>query len=587
MRPTPQVLVPKPNVVKDTTDYAAEGFYVDSNLIRFAQGLPEQLGGWQALSLNILGTISAIYSWQLLSGREAVAIGTSEKVYVFVEDILYNITPARATGTLTDKLQLFQGSTLVRVSDVGTQVEVGDHVIFSGFTPIYNMNINGEWVVTAASTDYYEFNATTAASQDATGIGGTWNYIYELPPGEDTSSFGNGYGIGPYGGEDIPEYGGYGTGYSNIDTGAVVSSRIWTFASWGEDLLLSPQDGNLYFWDATNFANRATLVATAPTTIRTFVVDNTSGHVILFGVAGDRKRIDWCNAGDYTNWTISEVTDAGRRHIYAGSNITGATSYQNTVLFWLDSGELYGLRYTGALDYAYDLLEVAKNVPLIGSRTYAQMSSVLYWLSPKCLYAFDGTVKALPSTVQTFVVDDINLRQRELALGGTFSSSKEVIFFFPSLDAIENDKYIKFNTLEGSLDVGYMGRSAWCDTLADGKPLGALGSTIYKHEIGDKDNGAYMNSWLESSRLDIGDGDKLTFLSRLMPDIRGAAALQVWAAPDSLTSMRQIKLTQIDAAHSDISVRVRGRQLKYRIQGTGSYWRLGKILGYIQVDGDR
>ena len=37
---------PKPGIVKDVTEYSAEGFWYDSDKIRFRLGYPEVIGGW-------------------------------------------------------------------------------------------------------------------------------------------------------------------------------------------------------------------------------------------------------------------------------------------------------------------------------------------------------------------------------------------------------------------------------------------------------------------------------------------------------------------------------------------------------------
>jgi hypothetical protein len=61
-----QLLKYNPGVVKDITEYAAGKngpYWVDSDLVRFKNGYPEKLGGWQKDILNevdVNGNITAI-----------------------------------------------------------------------------------------------------------------------------------------------------------------------------------------------------------------------------------------------------------------------------------------------------------------------------------------------------------------------------------------------------------------------------------------------------------------------------------------------------------------------------------------------
>ena len=60
-----QILKYNPGVVKDITEYAAGKngpYWVDSDLVRFKNGYPEKLGGWQKdviYGLNPAGTTTS------------------------------------------------------------------------------------------------------------------------------------------------------------------------------------------------------------------------------------------------------------------------------------------------------------------------------------------------------------------------------------------------------------------------------------------------------------------------------------------------------------------------------------------------
>ena len=60
---TLQLLKYQAGIVKDITEYSAGKngpFWVDGNLIRFKNGYPEKIGGWQKDTINALDSAGAI-----------------------------------------------------------------------------------------------------------------------------------------------------------------------------------------------------------------------------------------------------------------------------------------------------------------------------------------------------------------------------------------------------------------------------------------------------------------------------------------------------------------------------------------------
>lgn len=108
-----QLLKYDPGIVKDITEYAAGKngpFWVDANLVRFRNGYPTKIGGWQKEDMTKLdpsGTVTqdtvsltgiarkAVY-WRALSdGEDYMAIGTHNHLFILLNGALYDITPLR------------------------------------------------------------------------------------------------------------------------------------------------------------------------------------------------------------------------------------------------------------------------------------------------------------------------------------------------------------------------------------------------------------------------------------------------------------------------------------------------------------
>jgi hypothetical protein len=102
-----------PGIVKDITEYSAGKngpFWVDGNLIRFKNGYPEKLGGWEKEQINALDTSGSITStetsltgigrrmvfWRAdVDGEDRLAVGTHNHLYIIENGAIYDITPLR------------------------------------------------------------------------------------------------------------------------------------------------------------------------------------------------------------------------------------------------------------------------------------------------------------------------------------------------------------------------------------------------------------------------------------------------------------------------------------------------------------
>ena len=100
-------------IVKDITEYSAGKngpFWVDGNLIRFKNGYPEKLGGWEKEQINALDTSGSITStetsltgigrrmvfWRAdVDGEDRLAVGTHNHLYIIENGAIYDITPLR------------------------------------------------------------------------------------------------------------------------------------------------------------------------------------------------------------------------------------------------------------------------------------------------------------------------------------------------------------------------------------------------------------------------------------------------------------------------------------------------------------
>ena len=89
----------EPGLNRETTGYANQGGWWDSNKVRFRSGYAEKIGGWQnaAQGNYYLGICRGIHAWTALDGNEYIGWGTSQKYYILYAGDFYDITPIRLT----------------------------------------------------------------------------------------------------------------------------------------------------------------------------------------------------------------------------------------------------------------------------------------------------------------------------------------------------------------------------------------------------------------------------------------------------------------------------------------------------------
>ena len=127
----------RPGIRRESTDYSESGSWYDCDRVRFREGKPENLRGYQKhLDTTFDGTARDLLTWQNNNTEKLLSFGTEQKLYVLASDILYDVTPIVSTVTVgTDgtagKLATVSGSNKIAVSLNSNGVSVNDHIFFT------------------------------------------------------------------------------------------------------------------------------------------------------------------------------------------------------------------------------------------------------------------------------------------------------------------------------------------------------------------------------------------------------------------------------------------------------------------------
>ena len=609
----------KPGVDKQNTEYGAEGGWIDSDYIRFRYGLPEKMGGWTAFNqaeTYFVGMPSEVFTWNDLEGSPYIALGTTRKVYVFYGGSWADITPIRATqvGVTFDTVDT---ETTVAVNDTAHGCIVGDFVTLSNVTGnpggIPNASLTGEFeVISVSNANEYSIQSPTAATSTTTAAGSA-DAAYQINVGTDVSYADFGWGTGTWGlstwGTPRP-----------ASAALQLSSRVWQFDTFGENLVMQLVDGGVYEWDPdSGISSRAVVISGAPTKSKYALISTPDRHLICFGTESvigtattqDPMYVRFSNQEDMSTFTPSATNTAGGQRLTDGNEIVSAVRSRGQVLIWTDTA-LHGMQYVGP-PYTFGFQQLGANCGLIGPHASADVNGVAYWMSKDAFFVFDGTVKKLACTVQDYVFDNINVIESAKVHVGINTQFNEVTWWYPTEDSDFIDRFVTFNYLEQVWSVGTMPRTAWTDLGTFPKPLAttydpdgteatistingltAGRSRLYNQEDGKNGNGAAITAFVKSGYFDIGDGDQMLYMRRFVPDFKNQEGdltvhLLLRPYPQSSAVPSSLDPYVITPTTDKVDTRARGRQISLRIESDAidTNWRFGTMRVDIQPDGLR
>jgi hypothetical protein len=605
----------KPGVNRENTRYTSEGGWYSCDKVRFRQGTPEKIGGWQRVSTNTYnGVCRALWQWATLGGVPYLGVGTNTKYYIYYGGEYYDITPVVSTVTLTNPFTTVSGSATVTVTDVAHGATTGTFVTFSGATAVGGLTLNGEYQITVLTADSYTITAASNASSPATG-GGTVTAAYQVSAGTETAVFLSGWGAGPWG------FGAWGIGSSGA-----ASIRIWNHQNFGEDLIYAPRGGAFYYWDATaGLTTRGVALdslsgaSDVPVVQTLFLVSDASRFVIAFGCNDygatdlDPMLIRWSDQESAVNWTPAATNQAGSLRLSHGSKIEAVLQTRQEILMWTDTS-LYGLQYLGPpIVWGSQLL--TDNVTIVSDRAMSIAAGVVYWMGQDKFYSYDGRVNTLSCDLRQYIFSDINRAQYAQVFSGTSEQFNEIWWFYCSADSTVVDRYVVYNYLEKVWYYGNLSRTAWTDIgISTDYPIAAtyINNLVFQ-EIGNDDNATATTlpipAYITSAEFDIDDGHNFSFIWRVLPDVtfRGSSAASPSATltllplqnsgsgynnPASLGGsdngvVTRIATVPIEEFTGQVNIRVRGRQLSIKMasDAVGVQWQLGSPRIEIRPDG--
>ena len=503
-------------------------------------------------------------------------------------------------------------STNVTVNDSNHGALANDFVTFSSANTgnsSLNTQINNEFSITSI-TNANSYIITLSGNAAATlSSAGSADAEYQITIGINTVVPGDGYGAGTWGAD--------GWGSASSETAGGGTLRLWSQDNFGEDLIFNQRDGFVFYWDKTlgtsaRAKNLLELSDDAPKKSRKVIVSERDRHVLCFGAnpigsdVQDRMLVRFSHQENPFLWTPTATNTAGDLRIGSGSEIITAVKTRRETIILTDTS-VHSMQFIGP-PFTFGINQLASSITVKGFNSAVAVGDSVFWMGYDRFYVYDGRVQVIPCSVRDHVFQNFNETQSDKVFAGVNSAFGEVFWFYPSETnsganggTDENDKYVVYNYDQKIWYVGSLARTSWIDRGVYQYPLSTDSNLVYNHEKGNDNDGTSMLSFIESSPIDIQDGDQFLFIRRMIPDIsfdnsdvdasdgQKGVSMQLKAqrspAGGFIKTSTQTVLSDTELNH----LRLRGRSFGFRIQSITPkvHWRLGTPRVDVRVDGDR
>ena len=546
------------------------------------------------------GTVVAFYQYPV--GASAYSVGTGWGAGPW-GGVLSPIIVVLGTNPFTTN-----GTTTVTVTQTAHGLTTGKYVSFSGATAVGGIpavNLNKTFQITYVNANSYTITSSLATSSTS---GGGAAVLATIQSGTQ----------------------GWGTSFANSNIGAQL--RLWSNDNYGQDLVIAPRGGPIYYWEAATGVNTRAVtlksLSAAPTYVPVATNQVLASSIQQFIVAlGSNSYVSgtpntpfnpmlvrWSDQANPYNWVPSVTNQSGEFALTNGSFIMAGRTTRQEILIWTNSC-LYSMQYLGA-PYVWGFEVMMDNISVMSPNSMITINNVTYWMGVEKFYMYSGRVETLPCALRQYIFNDINKTQSFQVFAGSNKGYNEVWWFYCSTNSNVVDKYVVYNYVDRVWYYGTMGRTAWLDSGILQNPIAAdYNSRILNHETSTDDNAGDstlpIEAYIQSSDFDIQDGHNFGFVWRILPDINfngstvnnPEVTMTIKPRVNSGTAYGQAdnpavvsgdnygtsSVYNIQQFTGQVYTRLRGRQLAFRIESTGLgvSWQLGTPRIDIRPDGRR
>ena len=640
----------KPGFDKQVTDSGAESQWVDGDFVRFRYGLPEKIGGWSQITTSnntLPGVARAQHDFTSLAGEKYVAIGTSQGLFLYYNEEFYDISPLDDDVITGCTFTVTSGSPTVTVNKTSHGLLDGRYITFTAVTVPTSSGYaiadfqDNTFEVLNKTNNTFQITMPTNSAGASTATGSATVNPYEIV-GPTFQTAGLGWGTSTWGSSTW--------GTASATSGVTLDAGLWSLDNFGQILIATIHNGKTFTWNAgvtSPRANRAVVMANAPTKSRLTQVSDRDRHVFHFGTettigSSATQNPMFIRFSDQENFNVYQPTatnTAGTFLLDKGNEIMGAVSGKDYTLILTDLAA-YVIQYVGP-PYTFSMRQVGTNCGCIGQNALSYSNGEVYWMSGEGgFFKFDGTVKAIPCLVEDFVFTTngdhlgINYASGPLVYSEHNTLYNEINWFYPKAGSSQIDRCVTYNYAENVWTTSSLARSSYLDqgvfelpyateynkTALPNFPIQGItntygASTYYAQEIGvDQVNSSgttSIDAFIQSGDYDIanrssglgmqtgvadfrGDGEFIMSVKRFIPDFQllegnSKITLLLNDYPNNTASGSSLGPFTVTSSTDKVDTRARARlvALKIECDAVGETWRYGTLRLDAKPDGRR
>ena len=487
---------------------------------------------------------------------------------------------------LTNPFAMTNTDATVTVTHVAHGARAGDTVIINGASAVGGLTLDGAYeIATVVDADTYTIEAASTATSTATG-GGTVLIEYEITigPADKITAALRGFGTGTLG-----------SGFFGASGPAANSTyydpRIWAIDKNGEDAVMSPLGGTIYYWDSSE-AGRADRIPDAPDGLR-FMFQTEERHLQALGLNGDPLLFGWASQNELNVWAPTETNTANNgRRVREGSTLVAGTPVGGGMnLIWTDTA-VYEHQYTGSR-FIYDTRLGASQAGLIAPQAFARTPLGVIWMSQTKFKIWNGSTQDLPNAgdIESWVFSNIDPNQKSKCFAHYDAVNNSVDFYFVPLNGAEPSLVATVNLDDWSWVNNEETRTTGSAFPAgDQKPLRVSEGKVFRHEVGYDADGVAADSYITLAPYEI--GKVWSEFNGFDPDfLRQTGAVEIEVTTYDRVSSDPEETESNSAAVGDeiVDFRVSGRHigLTIRQEVLGGDWALGVPQIDVQTAGRR
>jgi hypothetical protein len=258
-------------------------------------------------------------------------------------------------------------------------------------------------------------------------------------------------------------------------------------------------------------------------------------------------------------------------------------------VLWSDS-TLYTMQFSGQVSSVFIIRATGHNCGLIGPHAMIACDSAIYWIANnRNFYIFNGQATTqMPCSVREDVFNHMYPGNEEKCHAAWVAGYSEPWFFYPDVRDLtgECSRYAMVNP-QMQWAVGHFDRTAWVPAGVFPYPIAfsAGAHKLYYQEVPNAgDAGGPLEAFIESGFIDVGDGDTLYTIKRIVPDFNNqgpdidiSLKTKLWPNEDETTKG---PYTATPTTRK-LDILVKAREMAVRLESAGaanrSFWELGAI----------